>query len=102
MLIPHVVRAEMLDPLNLREVDAGTANDVELRHVSGVPIAQQENPVMVGAPTNAAAASLFRSNGCGRGCWSGCNDGAGGGSGSGKAGVDAGDEPAERWARPFR
>jgi len=34
LLIPHVVRAEMLDPMNLREVDTGTANDIELRHIN--------------------------------------------------------------------
>ena len=34
LLIPHVVRAEMLNPLNLREVDTGTGNNIELRHIS--------------------------------------------------------------------
>jgi general secretion pathway protein D len=34
LLIPHVVRAEMLDPMNLREVDSGTANDIQLRHIN--------------------------------------------------------------------
>lgn len=72
LLIPHVVRAEMLDPMNLREVDTGTANDIELRHVnyetaaagaaagtastsaSGAAAGQQQTaPVMVGAPTAA-------------------------------------------------
>lgn len=51
MLTPHVVRAEMLDPLNLREVDSGTANSIELRHVNDVAhLAQPVSPVMVGAP----------------------------------------------------
>ena len=34
LLIPHVVRAEMLNPLNLRELDTGTGNTIELRHIS--------------------------------------------------------------------
>jgi general secretion pathway protein D len=53
MLIPHVVRAEMLDPLNLREVDTGTANSFELRHVNNETTVNQETaPVMLGgAPT---------------------------------------------------
>jgi general secretion pathway protein D len=53
MLTPHVVRAEMLDPLNLREVDTGTANSIQLRHVNNVAVTPegQTAPVMVGAPT---------------------------------------------------
>ena len=58
MLIPHVVRAEILDPLNLREVDTGTANSIELRRVSNAMAnpegGNQANPVMVGAPAQAA------------------------------------------------
>ncbi|MFZ0663167.1 MAG: cohesin domain-containing protein [Acidobacteriaceae bacterium] len=62
LLIPHVVRAEMLDPLNLREVDSGTSNDIELRHLNTatlIPASEQqtENPVMLGAPANPAATS---------------------------------------------
>ena len=34
LLIPHVVRAEMLSPLNLRELDTGTGNSIELRHTN--------------------------------------------------------------------
>ena len=56
MLIPHVVRAEMLDPLNLREVDTGTVNSFELRHVNNETAVNQEAaPVMVGAPPAQAA-----------------------------------------------
>lgn len=57
LLIPHVVRAEMLDPLNLREVDSGTTNDIQLRHMNiekGVQ-QQEEAPVMLGAPAQPAA-----------------------------------------------
>jgi general secretion pathway protein D len=57
MVIPHVVRAEMLDPLNLREVDTGTANAIEVRHIDGATAAAELKqmqpaaaPVMVGAP----------------------------------------------------
>ncbi len=75
LLIPHVVRATILDPLNLRELDTGTGNSIELRHINddtargdaGKPSAQ--TPVTPGvftvagqpgspsAPVNAAAAA---------------------------------------------
>jgi general secretion pathway protein D len=58
LLIPHVVRAEMLDPLNLREIDSGTTNSIELRRINTEPgttplaaTPQANTPVMVGAPT---------------------------------------------------
>ncbi|HEU4982120.1 MAG TPA: cohesin domain-containing protein [Acidobacteriaceae bacterium] len=60
LLIPHVVRAEMLDPLNLRQVDTGTANNIELRHINNateIPEAQNENPVMLGAPRQPGASA---------------------------------------------
>jgi general secretion pathway protein D len=38
MLVPHVVRAEELSPLNLREVDTGTGNTVELRRIGSITI----------------------------------------------------------------
>ncbi len=34
LLIPHLVRAEILNPLNLRELDTGTGNSIELRHIN--------------------------------------------------------------------
>jgi general secretion pathway protein D len=34
LLIPHVVRAADITPLNLRQVDTGTTNSIELRHTS--------------------------------------------------------------------
>lgn len=59
MLIPHVVRAEMLDALNLREVDTGTANSIELRHINndGQTTPAATAPVMVGGPPAATAAA---------------------------------------------
>lgn len=58
MLIPHVVRAEILDPLNLRQVDTGTANSIELRRVNNAMTnpdgGSQAAPVMVGAPAPSA------------------------------------------------
>jgi general secretion pathway protein D len=44
LLIPHVVRAEMLDPLNLRELDTGTGNTIELRHISQDTALPQTTP----------------------------------------------------------
>ncbi|MGB7190815.1 MAG: cohesin domain-containing protein, partial [Acidobacteriaceae bacterium] len=64
LLIPHVVRAETLDPLNLRQVDTGTANDIELRHLNVGTAAsseagqQTESPVMLGAAANAKPAAV--------------------------------------------
>ena len=60
LLIPHVVRAEMLDPLNLREIDSGTSNSIELRRIDGNTAAAELKqtagaPVMIGAPTVPAA-----------------------------------------------
>ena len=45
LLIPHVVRASMLDNLNTREIDSGTTNSIELRRIN------QDTP-----PPSAAAA----------------------------------------------
>ena len=33
LLIPHVVRAADISPLNLRQIDTGTTNSIELRHL---------------------------------------------------------------------
>ena len=33
LLVPHIVRATDVSPLNLRQVDTGTTNDIELRHI---------------------------------------------------------------------
>ncbi len=34
LLIPHVVRASEISPLNLRQIDTGTTNDIQLRRVN--------------------------------------------------------------------
>lgn len=34
LLTPHIVRAVNLSPLNLREIDTGTTNDIQLRHLA--------------------------------------------------------------------
>lgn len=51
MLVPHVVRAEELSPLNLREVDTGTGNTVELRRIGSITIPQSALPRSVPGPT---------------------------------------------------
>lgn len=56
LLIPHVVRATQLSPLNTQEIDSGTGNQVEVRRV---PIAQETTkpaPTPGPPPTGAAAA----------------------------------------------
>ncbi len=40
LLVPHIVRTEQLDPVNLRIIDTGVGNQIELRHVSA-PTSQQ-------------------------------------------------------------
>jgi general secretion pathway protein D len=35
VVIPHVVRSQSLDPVNLRTIDTGVGQSIELRHVSG-------------------------------------------------------------------
>jgi general secretion pathway protein D len=70
MLIPHVVRAEILNPLNVRELDTGTGNTIELRHTNtdttapaaakpGGPTVPQAatSPGSPAAPTTAASAA---------------------------------------------
>ncbi|GGG94320.1 cohesin domain-containing protein [Silvibacterium dinghuense] len=74
LLIPHVVRATMLDQDNLREVDSGTSKSFELRHVNNdgaapaaapAPVSGQPAPgqkfgtvtTPAGAPATAAAAA---------------------------------------------
>ncbi len=34
LLIPHIVRAADISPLNLRQIDTGTTNDIQLRHMN--------------------------------------------------------------------
>jgi general secretion pathway protein D len=57
LLIPHVVRAEMLNPLNLRELDTGTGNNIELRHIKqDVPLPQTTpKPGVFTVPPGASA-----------------------------------------------
>jgi general secretion pathway protein D len=51
LVVPHVVRTQQLYPINLRTVDTGTGNQIELRHISadgaaapGQPAAQPSRP----------------------------------------------------------
>jgi general secretion pathway protein D len=44
LVVPHVVRAEMLDPANLQEIDTGTTNDVQLRPINLTQVAPQVTP----------------------------------------------------------
>ncbi len=45
LLIPHVVRATMLNSENLREIDTGTSNSIELRHINDDASSQAAKPV---------------------------------------------------------
>jgi general secretion pathway protein D len=74
LLIPHVVRGQMLDPLNLREIDTGTGNSIELRRVNNetatpaggaktVPQLFGATVPQTTAPTAAAAAMMQQATG---------------------------------------
>lgn len=69
LLIPHIVRREMLSPMNLREIDTGTTNNIQLRFLNNASSntaasTQAENsasgataaPVQAAAPAPATAA----------------------------------------------
>jgi len=34
LLVPHIVRTQQLDPINLRTIDTGSGNQIELRHIA--------------------------------------------------------------------
>ncbi len=50
LLVPHIVRAADISPLNLRQLDTGTTNDIQLRRTGTVP--QDDDPAQ--APAGAA------------------------------------------------
>jgi general secretion pathway protein D len=50
LLVPHVVRAADISPLNLRQVDTGTTNSIELRHLR--PADDEEAPAPQGFGTH--------------------------------------------------
>jgi general secretion pathway protein D len=50
LVIPHIVRSSELSPLNLRPIDTGTGQAIELRHISAVtqtPVALPARPATV-------------------------------------------------------
>ncbi|HUY81259.1 MAG TPA: secretin N-terminal domain-containing protein [Acidobacteriaceae bacterium] len=69
LLIPHIVRREMLSPTNLREIDSGTANRIQLRYLNNESVkaalssqaapagATSVVPSLAGAPATAAGAA---------------------------------------------
>ena len=50
LLIPHVVRAADISPLNLRQLDTGTTNSIELRHLRAMQ--DEDTPSAQGTATN--------------------------------------------------
>jgi general secretion pathway protein D len=59
VVVPHVVRSQMLDRANLRTIDTGVGNNVELRHVS-VPAPATTNPAPSNAPPAHAPSAQVR------------------------------------------
>ncbi len=52
LVIPHVVRAALISPLNTRQIDSGTTNTIELRRIQA-PVTPP-SPAVPGAPVSAA------------------------------------------------
>ncbi|HZP04616.1 MAG TPA: type II and III secretion system protein [Terracidiphilus sp.] len=44
LLTPHLVRGMQIDPLNLRQIDTGTSNAIELREVPSTPEEKSDPP----------------------------------------------------------
>jgi general secretion pathway protein D len=70
LVIPHVIRAEQISPLNTRQIDTGTTNSIELRRIQAVvpppgsppgspPTAQADGHPIPGQTIQAAAASAL-------------------------------------------
>jgi general secretion pathway protein D len=59
LLVPHIVRTQELGPVNLRSIDTGTGQSIELRHVSndGLATNPAENPAPATPPVRPAAAA---------------------------------------------
>jgi general secretion pathway protein D len=64
LLVPHIIRETLLQKLNLRPIDTGTANVVELRHLSAgddssafAPAVRKSEDRDVGSKTTAATAA---------------------------------------------
>ena len=55
LLIPHVVRASILDPLNTRQLDTGTQNAIELRHINEDTASPAAKPVATAVPVQMPA-----------------------------------------------
>ena len=55
LLVPHVVRAADITPLNLRQLDTGTTNSIELRHLRATP--EDDDPTPRGTAATIPASS---------------------------------------------
>ena len=44
LITPHLVRGMQIDPLNLRQIDTGTSNSIELREVRSNPAENSASP----------------------------------------------------------
>ncbi|MGA2277106.1 MAG: hypothetical protein ABSG00_05850 [Terracidiphilus sp.] len=51
MVVPHIVRSHSLDQVNLRTVDTGEGQSIDLRHVSSdAPVTNPESNPAAGNP----------------------------------------------------
>lgn len=60
MLIPHVVRAEEISPLNTREIDTGTTNSIELRRIHTDAAPPQATPAVETQPSSVPGQTVER------------------------------------------
>ena len=64
LMIPHVVRAEQVDPENIQQIDTGTTNNIELRPISSPQqIAAALQPASQPTPPPGAAQANTTANG---------------------------------------
>ncbi len=54
LVVPHVVRAAQISPLNTRQIDTGTTNTIELRRIQAPAAQPQPQPVAPAAPSGQA------------------------------------------------
>jgi general secretion pathway protein D len=59
VLIPHIVRGQELSPLNLRRIDTGSGQNIELRHINdGAPKPAQPLPIRPNGAQNLPGGSV--------------------------------------------
>ncbi len=58
LLVPHIVRSQNLTAMNLRSIDTGAGQTIELRHVSATNMGSLQPATMTVAPSSMAAQAM--------------------------------------------